>query len=67
MSVAMAERGLVEQQLDLVAGSGDGSNLLEFEGTGTVDGWGAGLDNVRLVGSTSDMSVVENAYPRERW
>ena len=55
------ERALVEQQLDLVAGSGDSSNLLEFEGTGSVDGWGAGLDNVQLVGSTSDMSVVENA------
>ena len=55
------ETALVEQQLDLVAGSGDGSNRLEFEGTGTVDGWGAGLDNVRLVGSTSDVAVVENA------
>ena len=55
------ERALVDYQLDLVAGSGDGSNRLEFEGTGTVDGWGAGLDNVRLIGSTSDMSVVENA------
>ncbi|MFK7943409.1 MAG: Hint domain-containing protein [Paracoccaceae bacterium] len=33
---------------DLVAGTGDGSNRLEFEGTGAENNEGASLDNVRL-------------------
>ncbi len=51
-------RDFTGHQLDVVAGSGDGSNKLEFEGTGQVDGWGAGLDNVQLVGSSSDDPAV---------
>ena len=38
---------------DLVAGSGDGSNRLEFEGTGAADNYGASLDNVQLVALSS--------------
>ncbi len=41
-------RDFADFDFDLVAGSGDGSNKLEFEGTGSADAWGAGLDNVRV-------------------
>ncbi|MEZ5931521.1 MAG: putative Ig domain-containing protein [Alphaproteobacteria bacterium] len=55
------ERDLVDYQVDVKAGSGDGSDRLEFQALGKVDGWGAGLDNVRLVGTKSGNTVVENA------
>ncbi|MGI9420425.1 MAG: cadherin domain-containing protein, partial [Geminicoccaceae bacterium] len=54
-------RDLVDYSLELVAGSGDGSGRLEFEGTGTVDGWGAGLDNVRLTAANPAPTVAEDA------
>ena len=54
-------RDLVDYSLELVAGSGDGSGRLEFEGIGTVDGWGAGLDNVRLTAVDPTPMVAEDA------
>ncbi len=37
------------QTFSVTGGSGNGSNLLEFRGTGTADGSGMRLDDVRLV------------------
>jgi Ca2+-binding RTX toxin-like protein len=36
-------------EFDLVGGAGDGSNRLEFEGTGTEDNIGASIDSVSIV------------------
>ncbi len=44
--------------LDLVGGAGDGSNRLEFEGTGQEDNIGASIDNVILTGKGSGDSDV---------
>ena len=42
---------------DVVAGSGDGSDRLEFEGTGQLDNVGASVDNVRMVPTTVEPIV----------
>jgi Ca2+-binding RTX toxin-like protein len=45
--------------LDLIAGSGDGTNRLEFRGRGVEDNIGVSLDNVRLVQLTgTDPSAI---------
>ncbi len=41
------------QTIALTGGSGNGSNVIEFRGTGIADGSGMRLDNVRLVMTTS--------------
>lgn len=42
------ESEFATSSLRLVGGAGDGSNRLEFEGTGKEDKYGAAVDNVRL-------------------
>lgn len=40
---------MTEYTFDLIGGAGDGSNRLEFAGTGALDKFGASVDDVRLV------------------
>ena len=51
-------REFQDYNVDLTAGSGDGTNTLSFVGTGTNNGWGAGLDNIRLSGEVENNDTI---------
>jgi hypothetical protein len=46
--VSPTSRNFSPHSLELIGGSGDGTNRLEFRGTGTPDGYGVSLHGVRI-------------------
>lgn len=52
--------GMASYSFDLVGGAGDGSDRLEFEGTGDADNIGASVDNVSLIGKGTETGEAGN-------
>ncbi|QQA43993.1 Hint domain-containing protein [Pelagovum pacificum] len=60
-TIDAVDGGMQNYSYELIGGSGNGSNRLEFRETGVIDNHGTQIDNVQLIGPTWTTSTAGSA------